>query len=478
LATATDILHQPLAFVDIETTGGSYRYARVLEIGVIRVEGGRVVGEMRQLINPGTPVPRAITELTGITTDDVADAPSFEEISLELAELLDGAVFVAHNVHFDYNFIKMEFEQLERPFAPRLLCTVKLSRRLWPGERGHSLQAIIQRFNFETAARHRAYDDALVLWQFYRLIMAEFDLDTVETAVAAQFKSPSLPSHLDQQLIANLPTGPGVYIFEDADGAPLYVGKSVGIRARVRSHFANFHSSSTELKISTAIRHVRAVPTHGELSALLTEARLIKELQPLHNKQLRRRERLTLAVRHRNAAGYYGLELRDGAAIDPAEADIVMAVYPTTGRARGSLHTLARNFYLCPKLMSLEKARGACFQVQLGKCRGACCDQEDPADYNARFTSAFEHSRLVAWPYPGPILVTERHSQLEGAEGIIIDQWRLLGRLRQLDDGTVEETSLQYDFDLDMYKILRAYLQDPRRRPQVQRYIPATQPLY
>ncbi len=463
----TKIYNQPLAFVDIETTGGSYRYARVLEVGVVRVERGRVVGEFKQLVHPGSRIPSVITQLTGITDADVCDAPSFEEISRPLAELLDGAVFVAHNVHFDYNFLKMEFERLGRTFSPALLCTVKLSRRLYPGVKGHSLQALIERHGFATAARHRAYDDARVLWDFYRLVLREFDLDTVESALAAQLKTRSLPSHLDQAVVDELPSGPGVYIFEDEQGMALYVGKSVAVRKRVMAHFADFHSNSTELKISTQIRHVRAIPTHGELGALLTEAALIKELQPLYNKQLRRQERLTLAIRHRAPDGYYRLELRHGAMIEPTEVGVIMAAYPTAGRARQSLQTLSRNFYLCPKLLGLEKARAECFQVQLGKCRGACGGQEEPVTYNSRLESAFEHTRLVSWPYSGPIVVTEQHRQLEGAEGIVIDQWRLVDRWRQYEDGQMERLGQALDFDLDSYRIIRAYLQDPRRRLQI-----------
>jgi DNA polymerase-3 subunit epsilon len=122
--------------------------------------------------------------------------------------------------------------------------------------------------------------------------------------------------------------------------------------------------------------------------------------------------------------------------------------------------------------MGLEKTRGECFAVQLRKCRGACGAREDTTAYNDRFMSAFEHSRLTAWPYPGPILITERHSQLEGSEGIVVDQWCLRGRLREYDSGEIEHQRLGHDFDLDTYKILQAHLQDPRRRVQL-RHLPA-----
>ncbi len=153
---------------------------------MIRVENHRVVGEYSQLVDPGTWIPSQITALTGITDDDVTSAPTFRSISDDLLELLDGAVFVAHNAPFDYGFLQMEFDQIGITFRPRILDTVRLSRRLYPSVRGHKLSDIIERFDLQTEARHRAYDDAKVLWDFYRLMMAEFDLDTIEAAIRAQ----------------------------------------------------------------------------------------------------------------------------------------------------------------------------------------------------------------------------------------------------------------------------------------------------
>ena len=183
------VRQSPLVFVDIETTGGSYNNSRVLEVGVVRVENNRVVATYQTLLDPGCPVPSIITRLTGITNKDIVGAPTFDRIAADLAEIMDGAVFVAHNVHFDYGFLRMEFERLGVPYHPRLLCTVRLSRKLFPGVRGHKLQDLIDRHGFEAASRHRAYDDAHVLWQFYQLVLGEFDLDTVDTAIGAQLKS-------------------------------------------------------------------------------------------------------------------------------------------------------------------------------------------------------------------------------------------------------------------------------------------------
>lgn len=449
-------MKQPLVFVDVETTGGHPASSRVLEVAAIRIEEGRVTRTFQSLINPGTPVPASITQLTGITTADITSAPQFGTIADELAEVLEDAVFVAHNVHFDHGFLKMEFDKLGARFSPPLLCTVRLSRALYPQFRRHNLQSIIERHGIVTPDRHRALADADAIWQFYQIIMRDFDLDTIENVLKKQLKHPSLPSSLNEKITAKLPSGPGVYIFEDAQRQPLYVGKSVNIRSRVLSHFADYHTSTVELKISQQIRHIRTIPTAGELSALLLESRLVKQLQPLYNRQLRRKQPVCRAVRHFDEQGYMRLTI-DNSAITPDSTGDVMAIYATAGAARRSLHTTARNFLLCPKLMGLEKGSGACFQYQLHKCHGACLGIETPAAYNQRYETAFEHQRLQAWPYPGPITVTET-SQVNGQQRQLrIDNWCLMSAAD--NDAAV--------FDLDTYKILHQFLANPAHQHQI-----------
>ena len=182
------LLQRPLAFVDIETTGGRAADDHVLEIGVVRVEGGRVVSTLETLLDPLGYVPRQITAITGITDDDVEHAPQFEAMAPFLSQILDGALFVAHNASFDYGFIKREYARIHEQFAPDVICSVKLSRRLFSTFRGHSLDALIERHQLIIKRRHRALDDAEAIWQFYQLLLFEFDLDAIENALAAQLK--------------------------------------------------------------------------------------------------------------------------------------------------------------------------------------------------------------------------------------------------------------------------------------------------
>lgn len=165
--TLRTMTHRPLVFLDIETTGGSASSSRVLEVGAIRVENNEIVGRLSQLINPDEPIPSFITGITGIDDSMIGEAPYFQDFEPELNRFLDGSLFVAHNVNFDYSFIKEEHRKLGVAWNMDRMCTVRLSRSLFPAERRHNLNSVIERMGYTIANRHRAYDDAEILAKFY-----------------------------------------------------------------------------------------------------------------------------------------------------------------------------------------------------------------------------------------------------------------------------------------------------------------------
>lgn len=185
-----------LSFVDVETTGMSSRYGRIIEIGIIRVEDNEIVDEFSTLINPNTRVDPFITTLTGITLEQLQEAPSFYSVKDRIKKLLSDTVFVAHNVLFDYSFIKHEFERLEESFSAKYCCSVKLSKHLYPRFKHHSLDALIKRFNLACQSRHRAFDDAKVIWDFYQLSLKKFGPEKLANAFGRTFKRPSLPINI------------------------------------------------------------------------------------------------------------------------------------------------------------------------------------------------------------------------------------------------------------------------------------------
>lgn len=170
------MLHKPLVFLDIETTGMGPAESRITEIGAVRVENGAVAGTFSQLVNPEQNVPWFITKLTGITDEMLWDAPLFKSVANDLEVFLDGAIFVAHNVNFDYSFIKAEFQRQGGSFSMDRFCTAKLSRRLYPQQHRHNLDTIIKTHSIAVKDRHRAYDDAQALYEFYKHALAEHGL--------------------------------------------------------------------------------------------------------------------------------------------------------------------------------------------------------------------------------------------------------------------------------------------------------------
>ena len=185
LALQAESLRGPVACVDLETTGGLAAQHRVIEVGIVLLEGGRIVEEWSSLVQPGIRIPSAIAAFTGIDDAMVADAPPFAEIAPAVAQRLRGRLFVAHNARFDYGFLRTEFRRLGSKFAAPVLCTVRLSRGLYPQHRRHNLDTLMERFRLDCSARHRALGDAQVLPALLAAMEHELGAPAVDAAVVA-----------------------------------------------------------------------------------------------------------------------------------------------------------------------------------------------------------------------------------------------------------------------------------------------------
>ena len=200
--------------------------------------------------------------------------PQFEG----LLERLEGCVFVAHNARFDYGFLKNEFKRCDKTFRAPVLCTVKLSRNLFPQHRRHNLDSIMNRHGLQCSARHRAMGDAKVLFDFMKILYDTLEPEQVDEVIKKLLKRPSLPTGISEEEIDLLPDSPGVYLFYDKRGTPIYIGKGKNIRSRVLSHFSGDYRAAKEMKISQNLASIDHIKTAGELGALLEEAKLIKKL--------------------------------------------------------------------------------------------------------------------------------------------------------------------------------------------------------
>jgi len=454
-------LDAPLVLVDLETTGTNPTRDRIIEIGLLQIENGREQQRWSTLVNPERGLSEFIEGYTGITSEMVAEAQVFAKIARELLQLLQGRTLVAHNARFDYGFLKSEFHRLGYTFQAPLLCTVRLSRKLYPKERKHNLDAVIARHDLSCASRHRALDDAAVLKDFLHSVRRQLPFDQVEKAVRTQLKSPSLPSSLPSGAVDAIPSGPGVYRFYDAEKRLLYVGKSINLRQRVQSHFSGDHRSPKGLRLSQQLAGIEWSETAGELGALLLEAQQIKELNPIHNRQLRRHNSLCSWQISPPGADFIRPELVTLKQLEAIPFDQLFGLYRTRNAGLKALRELVDEHRLCAKKLGLEKGKGACFAYQLKKCQGACIDEEPALLHNARLLNALAKQKVQDWPFSGPVGIRERHPANGMEQIILLDRWCHLGTAK--DEQELQhliETPTPLDFDLDRYKILRRFFRE------------------
>lgn len=446
--------------LDLETTGGNPVHDRITEIAAVRIENGQEVARWSTLVHPGTSIPSFIQNLTGITDDMVADAPRFPEVAPQLLEILEGAVLVAHNVRFDHGFLLNEFARLECTLQVKTLCTVRLSRKLYPQHRGHGLDAIMLRHGLRTQARHRAMGDVDVVQAWLQLASEELGAELLRSHAQALLQSSAaLPPQLETP-INDLPASVGVYLFYGESPLPLYIGKSVNLRSRVISHFQATSKQSREMRIALEIRRIEWIETAGELGALLLEARLVKEMQPIHNRQLRREKTLCAWRLAEDSLTQPLLSMVRGDALQPTEFARMYGVYRSRRQALDSLRELADAHALCPQALGLESGKGPCFAHQIGRCKGVCCGQEKPQLHHLRLQLALAQQRLQVWPYPGKIGLREHNPQTGRTDIHIFDQWCHLATVHdelELEDALGANKTLS--FDLDTYRLLLKQLQ-------------------
>ena len=459
----TSLLDGRLALLDLETTGTSPTRDRIIEIGLVLFNQGEPVEEWSTLVNPETGLSPFIEGYTGISTSMVAEAPIFARVARELLQKLRGTTLIAHNARFDYGFLKAEFGRLGYTLQLPMLCTVRLSRKLFPRERKHGLDAIIARHGLECSNRHRALDDARVLGDFLADVRRELQPEDVEKAVRLQLKRPSLPSGLSEGTIETIPEGPGVYRFYDSQDRLLYVGKSVNLKQRVMSHFSGDHRSPKGLRISQQLQRIDWDETAGELGALLLEAEQVKRLNPIHNRQLRRHNNLSSLRIPEVDGGFARPEIVTLRRLEETPLADLYGLYRTRNAAGKALRALMDEHALCAKALGLEKGKGACFGYQLKKCRGACIGEEPPAEHNARLLSALAGEKVRDWPYPGPIGIRERHPARNQEDILLIDRWCHLGTAHD-DEGVIDllDDPPPLDFDLDRYKTLVRFMREKK----------------
>lgn len=380
------------AIIDIETTGGIAKRDKITEIAIIVYQDDKIIDRYESLINPERSIPFEITRITGITNEMVENAPKFYEIAKEILIKTEDCIFVAHNVFFDYNFIKEEFHQLGYTFSRKKLCTVQLSRRYFKGLRSYSLGSLITHFKIEVKNRHRAMDDTLAtLDVFCKILKCSNNLDSTYNPIASLLSETKIPASINRNDIDNLPELPGVYRMKNIQFEAIYIGKSKNIKERIYQHFND--TSAKTLKMLTGVHSIDFTLTGSELLASLLEIKEIKELQPEINRALRKKSHAYLMTARRTPDKFPVFTIKESEWLD--QQDEVIYHYPSKLSAKQHLDLILFNHQLCTKINSQNAEGRPCNGFQIGQCHGACVGKENLQDYVDRFNKAYEEVNKI-----------------------------------------------------------------------------------
>jgi DNA polymerase-3 subunit epsilon len=406
------------AIVDIETTGGYAANNAITEVAIVLHDGNRELKRYETLVRPGMSIPRYVQALTGISDEMVADAPYFEEIAPFIYEWLKDAVFVAHNVNFDYSFIKNQLKACGLELDCKKLCTVRLSRKTFPGAASYSLGRICQHLGITIPNRHRAGGDADATVKLFETILKAGGLEHIRGMLKGNSREQYLPVNLPAEQLEKLPMVPGVYYFHDQKGKVIYVGKARNLRHRVVSHFSNNKPGRQKQEFLRNIYSISHETTGTELMAFLLECVEIRRLWPAYNRSLKRFE---------PGYGLYVYEDRNGYSrlIVEKSKKQLQPVYTFSLLLEGQnlLRKLVREYRLCPRLCWIQKDNDVCIGLTDLYCDGACEQRESPASYNERVEAAI--TALVK-SLPSFTLMDEgRHPEEKSC--ILVEQGRLYG---------------------------------------------------
>lgn len=382
------------AIIDIETTGGSAARDRITEIAIILHDGHQTQQTFSTLINPEIPIPRYITEITGIDDAMVADAPRFYEVARQIVELTEGRIFVAHNVSFDYGFIAEEFKRLAYTYTRERLCTVRTSRRLIPGQASYSLGRLCASIGIPLRDRHRALGDAAAT----ALLMER--LVGIDPSLGGAIKRDpfaGLPRELPRTRLQAMPEGPGVFYLHGPQGEVLLAAKADNVRKEVLRLLKAKKSGSD-------LASVRDISWELTGSELLADLRLLAEVQP---------EAPAKALPRYKAAVHAYRDQRDYIRLivgPPTKGHKSIGEFATEAEARAALTSRQHAHQLCPVLCGLEPNAQHCSQYPGGDCNGACMGHESPDAYNTRVEQALGG---LGFPFPRFLLLSDGRSHEE-----------------------------------------------------------------
>ena len=271
--------------VDIETTGGRPSGNDITEIGIVHVQNKKIVHQWSSLVKPDSSIPNKIQALTGISDEMVEHAPKFQSLIPLLQKQLEGDVFVAHSVNFDYSFIERAFKECEVAWRMDKLCTIKYARKVFPEIGRYSLANLARELQVSNNNPHRALSDALCAAEvLIHCLHGDYDQKKLHNPKTGLLQRIQIPDNLPREQYDNLPKAYGVYEFKDAQGKSLYIGKANNIKKRVTQHFSTQKESAKYHRLMKECHFLEYTILPNEILALILEDHKIREHWPTLNK--------------------------------------------------------------------------------------------------------------------------------------------------------------------------------------------------
>ncbi len=363
------------AIVDIETTGGYASGNSITEIAIAIHDGEQMIDYFETLVNPEAPIPRYIQALTGITNAMISQAPLFEEVAPKIFGMLHDKVFVAHNVNFDYSFVKHQLAQCGYELDTKKLCTVRLARKVLPGHPSYSLGNLCRCLQIAVEQRHRAGGDTLATVKLFECILKN-DLDgEIKNMLKGKSKEQFLPPHLPVEKVAQLPPLPGIYYFHNAKGKIVYVGKAKDLKKRVSSHFSNNKPGKQKQDFLREIYNISFQVCGSELMAFILESIEIKRLWPLYNRSLKGFQQTYGLYIYEDGRGYQRLIIeKKKKQLEP------LYTFNLLLDGLNLLKQLIEQFELCSRLCYVDVSPGP-----------TLADEVSSKEYNERVSKAIGH---------------------------------------------------------------------------------------
>lgn len=339
------------AVIDLETTGGNPNSERIIEIGIVLHDGKHKIGEYTTLINPEKEISGFISTFTGITNAMVKNAPRFSDVADTILELLEGKVIVAHNARFDYNFIRSEFRRLNISFTKKNICTVQLSRKIFPEYKSHSLGNICKDLGIEVDNRHRAFGDAAATALLLEKLIERDTKNIITEFLKDDIHKIHLPKNLQPRIIEALPEEVGVFYLHDQNGNILYLDKSKNIREHIFTLFSNRPVEKHKQQLHAEVHDISFELTGNELIASLLENAEIKKLNPKYNRPIVSSFYKYGLFTEKDINGFQRLMVR---MLD--EESNPLLKFSSKFKAEKMMHSILSNFRLEPTFKKIDTA--------------------------------------------------------------------------------------------------------------------------